>query len=189
MNRLWERLRHAKSFSEVIALSKEFKDCVGGKLLMRGLSELRQILDIHNKKKNGQQEHTEAEAVANVSQQEFEQLEFAMEQAINSLVLEEEAYLPVLGSCAAASPLIGLFGTIWGLIHAFIDISQEKTADIATVAPGMAEALIVTLAGLVVAIPALVAFHYFTNEIRKLEFRLTEICDKFLNTAKQTFVK
>ena len=107
-------------------------------------------------------------------------LEVLVSQHIGTLMLEEECYLPLLGSSAAVSPLIGLFGTIWGLIHAFLDISKEKSADISTVAPGIAEALITTLAGLVVAIPAMIAFHYFSHELRRIESQLLDIGEMLL---------
>ncbi len=182
---LQQKFHTVKSFSEIISLGKEFKDSLGGKFLMRSFSELRSIVDGHTKKGTTDQQET----TPVLTTKDLEQLEIVIDQTIDSLLLEEESYLPILGTSAAASPLIGLFGTIWGLIHAFVDISQEKTADIATVAPGMAEALIVTLAGLIVAIPALVAFHYFSNQLRKFEFQLSEIADKFINAAKQSFIK
>ncbi len=147
---------------------------------MQNLTELQIILE------NNQQK---TDVSAKLTAQDMEQLEIVTNQTIDNLLIEEETYLPILGTSASVAPLIGLFGTIWGLIHAFIDISQEKSADIATVAPGMAEALIITLAGLVVAIPALVAFHYFANELRKYELCLTELSDKFLSIARQSFLK
>ena len=76
------------------------------------------------------------------------------------MILHDEAYVPILSSCAAVAPLLGLFGTVWGLIHAFLQISQTQVADLATVAPGISEALITTLAGLMVAIPALIMYNY-----------------------------
>ncbi len=186
---LQSRLKNVKNFSELIAVSKEYKDGLGGKLLLRCLADLRHILDINSKKKQVANEQAEAEAPVLLEPKHIESIEMTVDQSINRLLLEEEAYLPVLSISAAAGPLIGLFGTIWGLIHAFVDISQEKSADIATVAPGMAEALIVTLAGLIVAIPALVAYHYFSNELRKFELTLYEIGDKFLNVIKLNFTK
>ena len=78
----------------------------------------------------------------------------------------EESYLPFLFTSASVSPLLGLFGTVWGLVHAFIRISEKQSADITTVAPGIAEALITTLAGLLVAVPALVMYHYLIAQIR-----------------------
>ena len=74
--------------------------------------------------------------------------------------------------------MIGLFGTVWGLIHSFVSISALKNADITTVAPGIAEALIVTLAGLIIAIPALVSFHSINTRIRDLEHRMQNLLSK-----------
>jgi biopolymer transport protein TolQ len=183
LQQLLTQFRAAKNFSELIAISREHKETMGGRYLMQCLHEIRQVLDKGNKGTEG------GDASASLTEKDLEALGFAINQIMDVTILEEETYLPVLSVSAAAAPLIGLFGTIWGLIHAFIDIGQEKSADIATVAPGMAEALIVTLAGLVVAIPALVAFHYFANKLRMFEFTLTQISDIFIKRAKQAFVK
>src|SRR3990167_6097252 len=78
---------------------------------------------------------------------------------IDELVQEEHAYLPVVSVTFAVAPLLGLFGTVWGLTHSFLSISQKQTADIVTIAPGMAEALLTTIAGLLVAIPVLILYH------------------------------
>lgn len=182
----FERFRHVKNMSQLISISKDFKDHISGQLLSKNLQELRQILDTQSKKKPLDET---SEASITLTSKELEPLELSVNQTIDRLLFEEEAYLPILATSASAAPLIGLFGTIWGLVHAFVDISQEKSADIATVAPGMAEALIVTLAGLVVAIPALVAFHYFSHQLRKTESNLCMIGDKFLSTVRYTFVK
>jgi biopolymer transport protein TolQ len=123
--------------------------------------------------------------VGNVmSGQDIENLEYGLHQTIDTVVLDEEQYLPVLSASAVVSPLVGLFGTIWGLIQAFIDIGQERTADIATVAPGIAMALITTLSGLVVAIPAMVFYHYFSNELRKIETILFKLGDVIIHIVE-----
>jgi len=82
---------------------------------------------------------------------------------------------------------LGLFGTVWGLVHAFIRISEKQSADITTVAPGIAEALITTLAGLLVAIPALVMYHYLMSEIRTIERQLFILADKFSFIVQKLF--
>ena len=97
---------------------------------------------------------------------------------LEDVLQSEESYLSVLSTLAAASPLLGLFGTVWGLVHAFIRISEWQTADIATVAPGIAEALITTLAGLIVAIPALIMFHYLSGQVKSLEKQLLVLTDR-----------
>ncbi len=170
---LFDQIRKAKSFQEIIEIAKEQQDSIGGKFLTKNLAELKTTLEKDQK----------------LSLQDFENYELFVNQIIDQLILEAELYLPILGTSAAVSPLVGLFGTVWGIIHSFVNISQEKSADIAVVAPGIAEALITTLAGLVVAIPAMIAFNYFSNELRKMEQQINQISENFLKIAKQTFVK
>ena len=71
----------------------------------------------------------------------------------------------VLATTASISPLIGLLGTVWGIMYSFINISSQKAASIDVVAPGIAEALITTLAGLIVAIPAMIGHNFLTGWI------------------------
>lgn len=97
---------------------------------------------------------------------------------IDEMVHQEEAYLPVLSVTGAVSTLAGLFGTVWGLTHAFISIGEKQAADIVTIAPGIAEALLTTLAGLMVAIPAVVFDHFLTNQVRDIEFELFKISSR-----------
>ena len=99
---------------------------------------------------------------------------------------QEELFLPVLSTSAVVSPLLGLFGTVWGLVHAFMGIAQQRSADIAAVAPGIAEALITTLGGLIVAIPALIMFNYVQTRQRMFEFQLVSLADRFSAIIKTT---
>jgi biopolymer transport protein TolQ len=183
---LTQRMKAVRSFTDLINASKEFRDGVGGRFLLVALSELKILLDAAGKKK---QAAVSDDATPHLSDRDIVILESELVSAAGRLVIELEAYMPILSTSAVTAPLVGLFGTIWGLIHSFIDISQEKSADIATVAPGLAEALIVTLAGLIVAIPSLIAFHYFATHVRKFEHQLNDLGDRFLNIAKQTFIK
>ncbi len=116
-----------------------------------------------------------------------ELLDSALDQGYHDAMREQDEYMTVLSTSAAASPLIGLFGTVWGLIHAFVRISERQSADITTVAPGIAEALITTLAGLVVAIPALVMYHYLQTRIKVVEYQLLAIADEFSVMVKKLF--
>lgn len=175
-NQLFIKIKNVKTFNELLSVGKNFKECSGGKFLVQNLKELKTLFN-----------DQEGEQKLNI--QDLEYLEFTINQTIEQLIMENESYLPVLGTSAAVSPLVGLFGTVWGLIHAFVNISQEKSADISVVAPGIAEALTTTLAGLMVAIPAMIAFHYFSNELRKQEQQLDHLADKYLNIIKKTFLK
>ena len=80
-----------------------------------------------------------------------------------------EGYLPVLATTANISPFIGLFGTVWGIIHAFRDISHQASASIASVAPGIADALVTTAAGLFTAIPAVIFYNYYLQKVRQMQ--------------------
>lgn len=115
----------------------------------------------------------------------WESLSFKVHQYVDDMITEIERYVPFISTSAAVSTLIGLFGTVWGLIHSFVRISEKQAADIVTVAPGIAEALITTLAGLMVAIPALVLFHYVVSTIHGFENQLRRCVDYVLWTSQK----
>jgi biopolymer transport protein ExbB/TolQ len=98
-----------------------------------------------------------------------EQVQQAIAAMSDDLLMREEAGNVILKASTEVAPLLGLLGTIWGLIHSFMRISQEQSADIITVAPGIAEALITTLMGLLVAIPAAVLYHAVYRQLQLLE--------------------
>jgi biopolymer transport protein TolQ len=118
------------------------------------------------------------------TQDGFDVIEQHGAQVLEDLMHKEQSYVSVLSMAAAVSPLLGLFGTVWGLIHSFLRIAQKQSADIVTVAPGISEALITTLAGLMVAIPALMLFYYIQNQIRSVEHALYQIADKTMVLLK-----
>jgi biopolymer transport protein TolQ len=95
--------------------------------------------------------------------------------SIDRFVAEQSKTFSLFATIAGISPLLGLLGTVWGLIHAFLQISQTQVADLATVAPGISEALITTLVGLIVAIPALVFFNIMNNYNSTFEMILEKI--------------
>jgi biopolymer transport protein TolQ len=92
-----------------------------------------------------------------------------------------------LATTASASPFIGLFGTVWGIMVAFRDIGMTGSTSIVAVAPGIAEALINTAAGLAAAIPALIAYNYFAQRSRNLRARMDDFVMEFLNLAERNF--
>jgi len=96
-----------------------------------------------------------------------------------------ESHLNFLASAGSVSPYIGLLGTVWGIMHAFIGLSSMQQATLAAVAPGIAEALIATAIGLFAAIPAVVAYNRYTNEIDRLSIRFDSFIDEFLNILQR----
>jgi biopolymer transport protein TolQ len=90
----------------------------------------------------------------------------AMRRSTAMEIARLERYLPFLATTASATPFIGLFGTVWGIMSAFHGIGQQGSANLAVVAPGISEALIATAMGLAAAIPAVIAYNYFVNRVK-----------------------
>ena len=105
----------------------------------------------------------------------------AMRKTSQEQVGSMEDLLPFLATTGSATPFIGLFGTVWGIMNAFSGIATTGNATLATVAPGIAEALIATAAGLAAAIPAVMAYNYFLNRIRMVLNRMDSFNAEFVN--------
>ncbi len=93
----------------------------------------------------------------------------------------KEAYLPFLATTGNIAPFVGLLGTVLGIIDAFQEIGKQGTASIGAVAPGVAEALVATAAGLFTAIPAVVAYNYFLTRVHKSLTRVEAFCIELMN--------
>jgi len=96
----------------------------------------------------------------------------SMQLASADQVRRVERYMPWLATTASVSPFIGLFGTVWGVMDAFSGLGTAGAASLRAVAPGIAEALITTAAGLFAAIPAVIAYNYFVSRTRDLASRM-----------------
>nr|WP_202609122.1 Tol-Pal system protein TolQ [Proteus sp. G2665] len=104
----------------------------------------------------------------------------AMRVSFNRELESLETHIPFLGTVGSISPYIGLFGTVWGIMHAFIALGSVKQATLQMVAPGIAEALIATAIGLFAAIPAVMAYNRFTQRVNKLEQSYDNFMEEFL---------
>ncbi len=96
--------------------------------------------------------------------------------------------LPLLATTASATPFIGLFGTVWGIMNTFRAIGATGSTSILTVAPGIAEALVNTAAGLLAAIPAVVAYNHLLARVRHLRRRMDDFRLEFLNLVERNFM-
>ena len=105
------------------------------------------------------------------------------EQGVQMAHLSERTSL--LATIASAAPFIGLFGTVWGIMDAFLNIAQAGNATLTTVAPPIAEALVATAIGLVAAIPAVIAYNVFYNKLRALDTEIDTFSNDFLNIIKR----
>lgn len=114
----------------------------------------------------------------------------AMNLALNRELEDVENYIPFLGTVGSISPYIGLFGTVWGIMHSFMGLSAVKQATLQSVAPGIAEALIATAIGLFAAIPAVMAYNRLSLKVSKLEQSYVNFIDEFTTILhRQAFAK
>jgi len=97
-----------------------------------------------------------------------------------------ESRLPWLATTGSVSPFVGLFGTVWGIIDAFSGLGNASGASLRAVAPGISEALVTTAAGLFAAIPAVVAYNFFLQEIRQFGARMDDFSLEILNTIERS---
>lgn len=116
-----------------------------------------------------------------------------VERALRRAELEEgkklERGVTFLATVASAAPFIGLFGTVWGIMTAFHGLSSAKSTTLQAVAPGISEALVATAVGLAAAIPAAVAFNYFTVSLRHFRDTMDSFSEEFLNIAGRYILK
>jgi biopolymer transport protein TolQ len=100
-----------------------------------------------------------------------------------------ERHLAFLASTGSVSPYVGLFGTVWGIMHAFRSLANVQQATLAQVAPGIAEALVATAIGLFAAIPAVVAYNRYSHDIERLANRFESFMEEFSNILHRQAVK
>ena len=98
-----------------------------------------------------------------------------------------ENYVPFLATTASIAPFVGLFGTVWGIMVAFAAIGQTGSTNLGAVAPGIADALVTTAAGLAAAIPAVLFYNYLTQRTKQMAAQMDDFSMEFLNIAERNF--
>ena len=113
----------------------------------------------------------------------------ALRRAITTEMTRVSQMVPFLATTGNTAPFIGLFGTVWGIMHSFAGIGQKGSANLAVVAPGISEALVATAAGLAAAIPAVIAFNFFMSKINVVESELQSFSADFLNIVERDILR
>lgn len=145
-----------------------------------GFSELQKINKIRTRKDSD----TENEPLE-MQLATMDNLKRAIRKAESQEVAELGKSLSFLATTGSATPFIGLFGTVWGIMASFHDIGMRGSASLAVVAPGISEALVATAAGLAVAIPAVIAYNYFANRLGDIENEVQNFSTDFLNLVER----
>jgi biopolymer transport protein TolQ len=117
---------------------------------------------------------------------EQERIARVLRRATTSATQSLEKYLGFLATAGSAAPFIGLFGTVWGIMDAFHEIGKSGSASLAVVAPGISEALVATAIGLIVAIPAVIAYNHFVNKVNVLTGEMDNFSQEMLNAVQRT---
>jgi len=110
-----------------------------------------------------------------------------MHQAREEEVYKLEQYISFLATTASVAPFIGLFGTVWGILTAFMAIGRAGSSNLATVGPYIAEALVATAVGLFAAIPAVIAYNFFINKLKIINKMIDLFIDDFMLKSEQEF--
>jgi biopolymer transport protein ExbB/biopolymer transport protein TolQ len=173
--------------------SREFAPKVAGALKDGKLDEAIKIAD-RNKKSHlaevvtaGLQEFRSYGSGGAISEEQIESSKRALERSEAIVHAKLKRGLGGLATIGSTAPFVGLFGTVAGILNAFNQIATQKTAGIAAIAGGISEALVTTAFGLIVAIPAVMTFNYFTNKVESFDVEMdnssSELVDYFIKQS------
>lgn len=172
--------------SEVFPESKKFKYSQIAEVFRAGYTELVKIAGV---RREHQAEGDAGEDMTSLELRGLDNVERALNRACDSETTKLESFLGFLATTGSASPFIGLFGTVWGIMNAFRGIGVKGSATLAVVAPGISEALIATAAGLAAAIPAVIFYNFYLNQVRTMSGEANNFASEFLNIIERYYVK
>lgn len=171
------------SLTNICNFCKELKYSPVSRVFMTGYQELYVFKEMQNAPR------TEGGGSASLTAKDLKGISLALTKSINNEIDRLASKLDFLATTGSTAPFIGLFGTVWGIMHAFRMIGLKGSASIGGVAPGIAEALIATAAGLIAAIPAVVFFNYLNSKIRGFTHRMEDFSEDFLFMVEKNFMK
>lgn len=176
----WE----TREFALISQNLDRFPSCPVAELFDECYRETRYFLEPKHASADGAAKDTDLSAIENISRS----LRKASAQQVEKL----EKDVAFLATTASATPFIGLFGTVWGIMNAFQNIGQAGSTSLAIVAPGISEALATTAIGLAVAIPAVIGYNYLQGKMRRIigdidgfSLDFLNLVQKILNTRKE----
>jgi biopolymer transport protein TolQ len=140
---------------------------------------------VYHVAQQGVEEFNRLKESGNTEQVVADNVRRSLRQGVSESLTRLSSSLSFLATTANTAPFIGLFGTVWGIMYSFHQIGQQKTASLATVAPGISEALIATAVGLFVAIPATVGYNLFLGMLSNIESELVNFAGVFLNRVQR----
>lgn len=175
--------RKSTKFSEVQAVCSSVTASPLVGIFQSGYAELN--LQLRQTRPDG--ENRPPAAVARPTLKSLDAVDRALLRATTVEVSKLERRVPFLATTASITPFIGLFGTVWGIMAAFQNIGAQGSTSLNVVAPGIAEALVATAAGLFAAVPAVYFYNSFTNQVKDFASEMDDFSLEFLNISERNF--
>jgi len=182
----------SRDLTEAFNRAKQFAGSPVARVYRVGYVELKKLTSSRSARSGSVMAAAAQEGAASAAAPAFSgiaNVKRALRRAINSEVTRMTQLVPFLATTGNATPFIGLFGTVWGIMNSFHGIGLRGSASLAVVAPGISEALVATAAGLAAAIPAVIAFNYFMQKIRVVESELESFSADFLNIIEREILR
>lgn len=165
--------RKSRKFSDINFSSDRFKFSPLASIFRAGYNEINFQISHQEQGKNSLNLESLQRVLLRISNKEIERL---------------ESFMGFLATTGSVTPFIGLFGTVWGIMDSFREIGMRGSASLATVAPGIAEALITTAAGLFTAIPAVIFYNHFLRQIKSIVNEMENFILEFINLTEKLFL-
>ena len=165
--------RKSKNLLEVNEAAKKFKSSPLASLFQAGFKDLAY--------------HTKSNPKPTITPGNLESINRALIKASNKEVTRMERMMNFLATTGSVTPFIGLFGTVWGIMNAFRELSIEEMNTLQAVAPGIAEALIATALGLFAAIPAVIAYNHYLHKIKEIITEMEDFAIEFLSITERLY--
>ncbi len=171
----------SRNLGDAYSRAKQLKESTVANVFRIAYKELKRITNMASADGNGVGSLDSRSGVDNIRR--------VLRRATSEETHRMAQMVPFLATAGSTAPFIGLFGTVWGIMNSFQGIAQKGSANLAVVAPGIAEALIATAVGLAVAIPSVIAYNYFAQKIKMIDSELQNFAADFLNIVERDILK
>ncbi len=174
----------SKNLAEAFTRAKKLQESSVARVFRTAYMELKKISN------SGIQAKTDGDDVKTLGKRAgVENIRRTLRRSTSAEITRMTQLIPFLATAGSTAPFIGLFGTVWGIMNSFQGIANKGSANLAVVAPGIAEALIATAVGLAVAIPSVIAYNYFSQKIRIIDSELQNFSADFLNIIERDILR
>lgn len=182
----FDAFRESRKFSLLYAEAKQFTYSPLAHVFKAGYAELNRISRIQS---SAQKSSADASQEPEYERTGMDNVTRSLQQAVTAERTRLERGVNFLATTGSSAPFIGLFGTVWGIMESFRRIGVMKSASLAVVAPGIAEALVATAAGLLAAIPAVIFYNYFLGRINNIATEMDNFSSELINIIERIYWK